>query len=72
MKLVYTDGGREVRIGDTITLLDGETIIIRRIDKPHKPSSTGRVQVGFHDTDYEREFFPVVVGAEWIEREDQG
>lgn len=73
MKLVYTeDKTREVKLGDEVTLKDGEIVTIQTIERPHKPSSTGRVYVkGRRKNDFARGYFPSVIGAEWIEREDQ-
>jgi hypothetical protein len=68
MKLVYSASSKEVMIGDTVTLRDGEVVTVRYITEPHKPSSTGRVGL----VEISTEYFPNVIGAEWIEREDQG
>lgn len=72
MKLVYTDNPDiEVSLGDRPVLSrNGEQVEVCDIRKPHKPSSTGRVVIMYDDGQYQ-EFFPSVIGAEWIEREDQ-
>lgn len=72
MKLVYSASSKEVMIGDKVTLRDGEVLTVIYITEPHKPSSTGRVGVGLELDECFREFFPNVIGAEWIDREDQG
>lgn len=71
MRLVYSVSKKEVKIGDEVELRDGK-YIVDYITKPHKPSSTGRVGVK-HKTKAVNtaEYFPGVIGAEWIEREDQ-
>lgn len=69
MRLVYKTSGNEVKIGDICILHDGEVVTVSGIYKPHKPSSTGRVYVTFPD-DTGVEYFPVVIDASWIERED--
>jgi hypothetical protein len=69
MKLVYDQTGAEVKVGDSAVLRDGQRVIVLGIVKPHKPSSTGRVQVGI--VDHAGEYFPSVINAHWIEREDQ-
>lgn len=75
MRLVYRDNGNEVKIGDII-YLDGdgreedECVKVMSIEKPHKPSSTGRVYVQQSGFSMQRSYFPSVIGAEWIERED--
>lgn len=65
MRLIYNDSQTEVRVGDPVHLRDGDKHTITRIVEPHKPSSTGRVEV-----DGGREFFPGVIDAHWVERED--
>jgi hypothetical protein len=42
---------------------------VEHIIKPHKPASTGRVGLRYPNGDF-GEYFPNVIGAEWIERED--
>ena len=68
MKLVHCSTGKEVMIGDAVTLRDGDVVTVKYITEPHKPSSTGRVGLVERNIEY----FPNVIGAEWIEREDQG
>jgi len=71
MRLIYEKTGVEVKIGDTVEVGGGKATI-ERIDKPWKPSSTGRVGVRYPGGSLSyREYFPNVVGAKWVEREDQ-
>lgn len=71
MKLVYEKTGLPVVVGDQIvTSLRQLKGMIVRIIPPHKPSSTGRVVVMDADG-WEHEFFPGVVDAHWIDREDR-
>lgn len=70
MKLIYTATKKEVQVGDKVTLSDGEIVTVTSITKPHKPSSTGRVNVVTADG-FGGSYFPSVIDAEWIEREDQ-
>jgi hypothetical protein len=74
MKLVYEGTQVPVQVGDTVQV-DNKTFVVYSITKPHKPSSTGRVQCrGTRLADARwvfSEWFPSVIGAEWIEREDQ-
>lgn len=67
MKLVYEDG-REVAVGDKVEL-SGEEYKVTFIVYPVKPSSTGRVEVKSDIGQFSR-YFPSVIGAKWIERED--
>jgi hypothetical protein len=70
MRLVYTSTQQPVQIGDIVTI-DDEEVVVNDIRRPHKPASTGRVYVRYAGARYDAEFFPSVIGAEWIEREDQ-
>jgi hypothetical protein len=71
MKLVYTKTFLEVKVGD-VTHIRGVPHYIMGICKPHSPASTGRVQVqSMNENKYFREYFPSVVGADWINREDR-
>jgi len=36
MKLVYTDTGKEVKVGDKAQTFRGEMAEVHRIDRPHK------------------------------------
>lgn len=73
MRLIYTESGKEVKLGDIIKLKDGEEVEITYFDKPHKPASSGKVSVkpagNLHA--FSREYYVSVIGAEWIEREDR-
>ncbi len=69
MRLVYERTKEEVQIGDVVTLRNGVTATVARIQKPEKSSLPGRVTLEIKGS--ERDFYPVAIGAEWIEREDQ-
>ena len=75
MRLVYNFGGAEVQIGDKCVLRDNEEVEVVGIQEPHKPESTGRVHVIPAGTDADdgmpMSYFPSVIGAKWIEREDR-
>jgi len=77
MKLVYEKTGIAVDIDDICTLRDGIKVKVSGIQKPHKPASTGRVFVDIIPEDRDdygigtMSYFPSVIGAKWIEREDQ-
>lgn len=72
MKLVYRDSKMPVYVGDRVVLSRGEEVEVMRITEPHKPSSTGRVTVkSMGDDDWTMDYYPSVIGAEWIDREDQ-
>lgn len=70
MRLVYEKSGIEVKVGDSVTLRNGEKVTVTDIQKPHKPASTGRVYVSY-DGKNSTSYFPGVIDAKWIEREDQ-
>lgn len=71
MKLIYANGV-EVKVGDTVHLrashLDCEIV---EIVEPASPASTGRVYVSWDGSDTKHGYFPSVVGARWVGREDQ-
>jgi len=63
MRLLDKDG-KEAEIGKSYFDFRGETHVLQGIVKPHKPSSTGRVQTDIG------EYFPGVLDFKWVERED--
>lgn len=77
MKLVYEKSGKPVQIGDRVTTGRGEKYYLQNIELPRHGGSTGRVYVsktknprgGAFST---MSYFPSVIGAKWIGREDQG
>ena len=71
MKLVYKETGKEVKVGDIITMSDGEKCEVTYFKPPHKPSSSGKVLVKFENRNCNMEYYVGVIGAEWIEREDR-
>lgn len=73
MKLVYSKNKCPVCVGDRI-VIDEEQYEVKFFSKPHKPAASGKVTVapaGFNDFEHDREFYVSIIGAEWIEREDQ-
>lgn len=71
MRLVYEGTGKEVEVGDEVTARDGEVMEVTYFREPHKPSSSGKVSVKKPGTSWSAEYFVSVIGAKWIEREDQ-
>lgn len=71
MRLVYKETGKEVKVGDIITLSDGDKCEVTYFRPPHKPSSSGKVLVKFENRNCNMEYYVGVIGAEWIEREDR-
>ena len=73
MRLIYSDTKTEVQVGDVVKMHNHDTpMTVKRITEPHKPGSTGRVYVRPLGEDRGgAEYFPSVIGAEWIERTDQ-
>ena len=72
MRLVYEESGDvEVKTGDVVHVRNVPYYVMSVI-KPHKPSSTGRVLCKAMTEDaWINEWFPSVIKAKWIEREDQ-
>lgn len=73
MKLIYDDTGEEVKVGDKALTFRGEEVKVTAVVKPSHGGSTGRVRVKHLEFEkmYESEFFPGVIGAHWVDREDQ-
>ena len=70
MLLVYSKSMKPVSEGDLVHV-DGDAYFVEQIIKPHKPSSTGRVYcTSMCERKYFAQWFPSVIGAEWIDRED--
>lgn len=73
MRLIYEQTGEPVNVGDVVrTASQDSPLIVRHIQEPRKPSSTGRVYVEPKGGEGWREYFPSVIGAKWIERTDGG
>jgi hypothetical protein len=71
MKLVYESTGVEVKTGDVVHVR-GVPYFVMETREPHKPSSTGRVFCkAMNDQGWVNEWFPGVIGADWIERDDR-
>ncbi len=78
MKLIYDatnradhPAGNAVQVGDEVTTFRGEEATVLGISKPTHAASTGRVTLGDKDANWTMEYFPSVIGALWIDREDQ-
>lgn len=79
MRLVYTNEayvpdelkGKEVHVGDKARTFRGEPCVVTYFRLPHKSSSSGKVTVCFGNEDIGSEYYVGVIGAKWIEREDQ-
>jgi hypothetical protein len=71
MQLVYENTTSPVQIGDVVHLKN-KSYYIQAVIEPHKPSSTGRVWcISMDERKHFNEWFPSVIGAEWIGRTDQ-
>lgn len=72
MHLIYEKTGLAVLVGDVVHL-GGKPFVITGWAEPHKPASTGRVHVKTMDErGYFFEYFPGVIGADWVGRTDRG
>jgi len=71
MRLIYKGSGKEVQLGDVVQL-DGVDHLVTYFTEPHKPSSSGKVCIRWGEqTGLGHEYYVNVIGAKWIEREDQ-
>lgn len=71
MRLVYTATRKEVAVGDKVTMHNGGDACVTGWERPRSPVSSGRVYVIPESSVYESSYYPSVIGAEWIEREDR-
>ena len=71
--LIYEKTQTPVAVGD-IVHLRGRPCVVTGWAEPHKPSSTGRVhiQTMCDRGIFSAQYFPVVIGANWIGRTDRG
>lgn len=65
----------EVMVGDKVRVKSESgteiTFKVRGFKPPHKPSSSGKVSVSRVPSKVEEVYYVKVIGAKWIEREDQ-
>lgn len=69
MILVYAATGKEVKIGDKVTGHNGLSGTVYSVEAPHRVGSTGRVHITEND-EFSRSVFPAVIGACWVETEE--
>ena len=69
MKLVYEATGLPVTVGEYTTTFRGERCQVIDIRPPTSPSSTGRVDLKIGE--FTHEYFPGVINAKWINRDDR-
>lgn len=60
---LVNEAGEPIKEGDTLKTFRGEKVIVTGGKAPHKSSSTGKVWV--KDGEFNREYYPSVVGAKW-------
>ncbi len=70
MRLVYKATGEEVKVGD-IASISGLAYEVVGIKKPLNPHSAGHVEIYQRGSRITNQYFPSVIGAEWVEREDR-
>lgn len=64
-KLVNAKTGAELRVGERVSTGDGRQGVLEHFRAPHKPSSTGRVVVRLDGAEFQREWYPSVIGAQF-------
>jgi hypothetical protein len=70
MKLIDTDTGRALRIGDTVTTFRGERMTLDDMTPPQHPGSTGRVYLSEPDNPQRAQgYFPGVINAKFIRKD---
>ena len=63
--------GDAVHLGDNVFTSRGEKVIVNHFAQPHKPSSSGKISVQHEGDTSSMEYYVGVIGAKWIDREDQ-
>lgn len=73
-RLVYKKDGHPCRVGDKIKTFRGSTGRLMSWRSPQTAASSGRVYVMLDERprDTRNEFFPGVIGARFVEVEDNG
>jgi hypothetical protein len=75
LKLIHTNTGKEVAVGDEVTNFRGEKAIVTGWSKPKSAASSGHISVrGVDDPkdDEGRQYYASVFDCEWINRTDRG
>lgn len=68
MKLVFEASGLEVSVGTVTQTFSGTDVVVTGMRQPTHQGSTGRVFVKPIGEDTEREYYPQVIGAKWIDK----
>jgi hypothetical protein len=68
-KLIDEKTGRDLNVGDLRLTSRGEEVRITSFAPPHKPESSGKVNVKFIGDDVPGEYYPSVIGAKYVETE---
>jgi hypothetical protein len=69
--LVYSCNNKPVQSGDVVHIRN-TPYVVTGWREPHKPASTGRIYLqAMDERRITTEYFPNVIGAEWIGRTDQ-
>jgi hypothetical protein len=70
-QLIYTANRQPVKTGDIVHIRNTPYTVTGTAE-PHSPASTGRVYVqAMNEGRMTAEYFPNVIGAEWINRTDR-
>jgi hypothetical protein len=65
MRLIHEKTGQPVTIGETVTDFRGDTATVTGWQEPHKPESTGRINVRLPQADSDCQYYPGVFGCIW-------
>jgi len=66
MKLIHTETGKEIRLGDRVQDFRGDYLTIQSFEKGRTAESTGRVYVR-SDEGWEQGFYPSVINAKIVD-----
>lgn len=70
MRLVYRKNGKAVEVGDKVKIRDDE-YEVTYFREPHSSNSSGKITVRGEGDEFSNEYYVGIVGAVWVEREDQ-
>lgn len=68
--LRHAESKAPAALGDTVTLSDGEKVVLVAFDRPHKPAASGYIYVR-HANGHESRFYAGVGGLEFHPRPDR-
>lgn len=69
-KLIDVKTGAELNVGDVRLTFRGDEVRITSLQPPHKPESSGKVNVKFVSDGVPGQYYPGVLDARFVEADD--